>query len=287
MEKSKYPRLTGGVLFSILLNCCNDNLGARQKWEGKSKNLHEAIVFKKLIETLGVQTAIPLDNPNDNQGHNKAISAAKIISGYKNCHHDGSKKYFPLNDGNFQFQIKNNYLNKRKDCLDNMENFINECFERSKEIETRIAFSFIQGLISEDDAFKEVRSKFLVNNIPLTSYLLDLLFFVLTNVKTNKQDMDSAMKFDCSAEPFKNRFESITITFGFNESTIVESEFKGTGDQEETIYGEDIKEDNFDEEQFKFDFENKPVINFFFGGTNNTNIGHVENLTINKGKKDE
>lgn len=286
---SNIPRLTGGILFGLILEARKARKRVRSaRLNGvivdESDGLNEGDMMLSFIEIFTGEPLIMLEG----------TSFKKNVSDYKKCIISKSE-YLTFDNPRFITSFKNSVEQNKKDTLESMSVFINDKFSEQKlkwlvsaVIETICNDETIDDLenfkvSSNESKFKQGLLK--VEVIEIDSFLLDVMRYIFVNEIDNTEGKPTfetwysqsgeRTPWKFSNEELGQRMDDLEIT-RFNPSV-------GDIEEQENIEESDVEfEEEFhsnvesDDSITKQVLNNPTVINQY--ADNIYNIEHVENL---------
>lgn len=188
MSINDYPRLSGGIFLTLILQSLPDRTGSRQRCEGESDGLSDANVLKGLIRVID----------SSYQG-TKESSMKTLVNGYKSCIHSTGES-LPFDDkvkiNAFDKKIKTQYHLAKAEMEKFVSKFINlddggekyrllvsaliELIQKDKNIESDSEFYIREESTVKKKDFCNLKS------VDLTEFLLGVWHYIVTNIKNNK-----------------------------------------------------------------------------------------------------
>jgi len=285
------PRLTGGILFGLLLQA--------RKLKSKARNSFGTGSSDKLSDTDVMWSLVEIFTGNEQQKPD-GKSLKKNVSDYKKCI-ISSSTYLPFSDTgyikNFDEYVKQN----QKDTLQAMSTFIDDKLDSTKLpwlISGLIEILRDDETISNSEKFKISKNKSVaidelvdVDSIEIEPFLLDIMRYIFVKEVDNKTG-EATFKDWYSNDGANTVWRFVNTDIGEEFSQIRIEQYKSVGyveddeqlqDKEEVIRDSSIKDEDQSEHN-KLEnhrcFNNPKIINQY--ATNIYNIEHVDN--INKGE---
>ncbi len=188
MSINDYPRLSGGIFLTLILQSLPDRTGSRQRCEGESDGLSDANVLKGLIRVID----------SSYQG-TKESSMKTLVNGYKSCIHSNGES-LPFDDkvkiNAFDKKIKTQYHLAKAEMEKFVSKFINlddggekyrllvsaliELIQKDKNIESDSEFYIQEGSAVKKKDFCSLKS------VELAGFLVGVWHYIVTNIKNNK-----------------------------------------------------------------------------------------------------
>ena len=146
MENKPYPRLTGGVFFTILTNGRKARTSARDTYNGKSDGLNDPNMLAGLVRIFYPSFEMPTGN-----------SFKSNTSRYKNCTLSKST-YLPFDNdeyvADFDYQIRNSYNTPLLKMSEFIDTYIDTRAIKSKAYAPRFITTLLD-LIAADDSIND------------------------------------------------------------------------------------------------------------------------------------
>lgn len=294
MQHSHNDKLCGGILFVLLLDARGQRLKPRETVRGKRDGLSNTDVLLRLIQIAQPDFKEPKG------------SFDKSVSNYKQCL-TASGDYLPFDRDSFKDSFTTRVTKQYGKALKQMQLFVDEVLDKSKL--PRLA-GYISALIAQDQSIKSSQ-KFQVSpdgtklnkeelahmkQVTIAAFLLSVWYYIITSVPDNTLGRETYKRWhiepsikgktwmlDRSALPSSS--ESIEITDPSQDTAHGEYDFE---DQTDTVEGTIVDDEEPDTDDSS-DTGAKDSTSYtdgrvvvFQGGTNNTNIGHIETLNLNR-----
>lgn len=188
MSNNDYPRLCGGIFFTLVLQDIQQRMSAREHYKGESDGLTDPDVLIGLIEVI---------NP-DYQRPNKSIRTK--VNDYKSCK-QSKGEYLPFGNTaevtEFDNRVKCDYLSELLAMTQFVQNFLEIGSSGKREYKLITA---LLDLISQDESIKEADEMYVspdgealpkseivkMKDVHLPAFLLGIWHFCNTQRKNNR-----------------------------------------------------------------------------------------------------
>lgn len=290
MANNDFPRLCGGTFFTLLLQTIKQRSKARDRYNGGSDGLSDTEILIGLIRVAQPGYIDPA-----------ASTFSQNTSAYKACNLSNGV-YLPFNDssfiGTFDEKVKSEYPN----ALSAMAQFTSNFLDTDNSLKILLLVKALLELIDKDTSIVDTDELYInadgqaalksviknISEINLPAFLLGVWHFIVLNRNDNSVGRSTYEKWheEPSIKGAKWVYrgsigDGITRQIAVSLDTISEA-------PEIEVDAEPTKENaepfiNEDSEPPKTQVLNRPVVVNQYG-TNNTQIAHVETLTINNGQ---
>lgn len=296
MSNNDYPRLCGGIFFTLILQDIQQRMSAREHYKGESDGLSDPDVLIGLIEVI---------NP-DYQRPNKSIKTK--VNDYKSCK-QSKGEYLPFGKTaevtEFDKRVKSDYSSELMAMTKFVQNFLEIGSSGKREYKLITA---LLDLISQDESIKDADEMYVspdgktlrkseivkMKDVHLPAFLLGIWHFCNTQRKDNRMG-EATYNTWCpenggGPREYKGHMgeewhvEIKLIGLNKNKKYAVESQVVDDVVETEEVNEEEQasgKDDSTQNMQQNLQQINNPFT-FIQNGNNNMQFGYIQNLTIKK-----
>lgn len=286
-DKIRY-RLTGGILFMLMLQALKQRTKAREHYRGERDGLSDLEVLKGLLKVI---------NPSYNENNSLSNST---VNKYKSCIIDAAT-YLPLDDNAtvnaFDIRVKSDYVR----ALKNMNQFVDSFIDiKTEDKKDELLIRAIIDLMGKDDSIPndqvfyicmdsttKTKEEILLGGcFEFQAFLLGVLHYCVMKHASNKEGKET---YDLLCPPTGGGPRKYVGTLGCETQQVLRITYF-----DDSIYHEAPEEPDtvvLEENDTHSEKKDAPVQNvnnpftFIQNGGSGTQIGYVQNLVIGQGDK--
>lgn len=289
MTINNYPRLCGGIFFTLLLQARKQRIGSRERCEGKSDGLNDTDLLEGLIRIFNKSYLSP-----------KGSSMKNATNGYKSCTHS-TGDYLPFHDEYIIKSFDNRIQNEYSVALLDMQNFAKKYLDLNEEIgkykslvqalieviEKDESIGFDSGFYMQSRVLTKKRDLKNLKNVNLSNFLLGVWHYIVTNITDNKVGKETYDKICPQVGGGKrNYIGNFGKNIDYNISVTLDNvESESANEYCDSTIEVIATENNTDSASESQTHNSTYVFNFNQNGNNNTQIGCVKNFYARENSK--